>query len=35
VTFTPKVKGTLNGTLKITDNARNSPQTVALTGKGD
>ena len=34
VTFTPGASGTLNGTLTITDNANNSPQTVSLTGVG-
>jgi hypothetical protein len=35
VTFTPKAKGTRTGTLTITDNAQNSPQTAALSGTGD
>jgi hypothetical protein len=34
ITFTPTVLGTLTGALTFTDNAPNSPQTVALTGKG-
>ncbi len=34
VTFTPTVLGKLTGTLTFTDNASNSPQTVALTGTG-
>ena len=34
VTFTPTVLGTLTGTLTFTDNAPNSPQTVALSGTG-
>jgi hypothetical protein len=34
VTFTPKQRGTRNGTLSIKDNAPNSPQTVNLTGVG-
>jgi hypothetical protein len=32
VTFTPTASGTQTGNLTITDNAANSPQTVALTG---
>ena len=32
VTFTPTAAGTQTGTLKITDSASNSPQTVNLTG---
>lgn len=32
VTFTPSVSGVQTGTLTITDNASNSPQTVALAG---
>ena len=32
VTFTPTTFGTLTGTLSITDNAPNSPQTVTLSG---
>jgi hypothetical protein len=32
VTFGPTIIGTSNGTLSITDNAGNSPQTVSLTG---
>jgi hypothetical protein len=35
VTFQPSATGTRNGTLTITDNATNSPQTVPLTGIGD
>ena len=34
VTFTPTAAGSRAGTLTITDNASNSPQTVALTGTG-
>jgi hypothetical protein len=34
VFFSPTAGGTRTGTLKITDNAGNSPQTVALTGSG-
>jgi hypothetical protein len=34
VTFTPTAAGARAGTLTITDNAPNSPQTVALTGTG-
>ena len=34
VTFTPTAAGTRNGTLTITDNASNGPQTVSLTGTG-
>ncbi len=34
VSFEPTVKGTRTGTLTITGNAANSPQTVALTGTG-
>ena len=34
VTFTPTQLGTRTGTLTITDNASNSPQTVALSGTG-
>jgi len=34
VSFTPKTPGKLNGNITITDNASNSPQTVALTGTG-
>jgi|SRR5450432_2675581 hypothetical protein len=34
VTFTPTSVGTLTGTITVTDNASNSPQTVALTGIG-
>ena len=35
VTFTPKAKENLSGTLTITDNALNSPQRVGLLGRGD
>lgn len=34
VTFTPTQAGTRTGTLTITDNAPDSPQTVSLSGKG-
>jgi hypothetical protein len=34
VTFMPGASGTLTGTITITDNASNSPQTVSLTGQG-
>jgi hypothetical protein len=34
VFFDPTASGTRTGTLKITDNAGNSPQTVTLTGSG-
>jgi hypothetical protein len=34
VTFTPTASGTRSGTLTITDNASNSPQTVTLSGTG-
>ena len=34
ITFTPMALGTLTGTLTFTDNAANSPQTVALSGTG-
>lgn len=34
VTFTPTASGTRTGTLTITDNAPNSPQTVSLSGTG-
>ena len=34
VTFTPTVLGNLAGTLTFTDNASDSPQTVALSGTG-
>ena len=34
VTFTPSQEGTVNGTLTVTDNANNSPQTASLTGVG-
>jgi hypothetical protein len=32
--FTPAAAGNITGTLSITDNATNSPQTVKLTGFG-
>jgi IMP cyclohydrolase len=35
VTFTPTTKGSKTGTLKITDNAKNSPQSISLSGNGD
>ncbi len=34
VTFTPSASGTRSGTLTITDNAANSPQSVSLSGTG-
>jgi Abnormal spindle-like microcephaly-assoc'd, ASPM-SPD-2-Hydin len=34
VTFTPTVVGTRTGTLSVSDNASNSPQTSSLTGTG-
>jgi hypothetical protein len=34
VSFKPKSEGTVTGTLTITDNALNSPQTVSLSGTG-
>ena len=34
VTFTPTATGSRTGTITITDNAPNSPQTIALTGTG-
>jgi len=34
VTFTPAATGTASGTVTITDNASNSPQTVTLSGTG-
>ena len=34
VTFTPTVAGTLAGSITLTDNAGNSPQTIALNGTG-
>src|SRR5207245_2429715 len=34
VTFTPAATGTRSGTLTVTDNATNSPQTASLTGTG-
>ena len=35
VTFTPTATGGQSGTLTLTDNAGNSPQTVSLTGTGE
>ena len=35
LTFVPKTKGKLRGSLKIYDNASSSPQTVQLVGSGD
>ncbi|PYV35157.1 MAG: hypothetical protein DMG22_03325, partial [Acidobacteria bacterium] len=35
VTFTPAATGTRSGTLTVTDNATNSPQTASLTGTGN
>ena len=35
VTFTPTAKGADTGTLTITDNALNSPQSAGLSGTGD
>ena len=35
VVFKPTVKGTLVASLRITDNASGSPQTISLTGTGD
>ncbi|MGC1580981.1 MAG: choice-of-anchor D domain-containing protein [Candidatus Acidiferrales bacterium] len=35
VTFTPASKGSKSGSLVITDNARNSPQSVSLSGTGN
>jgi subtilase family serine protease len=35
VTFTPTQAGALTGTLSVSDNASNSPQTVTLSGKGE
>jgi len=35
VTFTPTAAGTRTGTVTITDNAGNSPQTVSLSGGGE
>jgi kumamolisin len=35
VTFTPLQSGSVTGTLSVTDNAGNSPQTVALSGIGE
>jgi hypothetical protein len=34
VTFTPMSSGALTGSLTVTDNAQNSPQTVSLSGTG-
>jgi len=34
VVFRPRVRGALTGTIMITDNAANGPQTVSLTGVG-
>src|SRR5258708_16556784 len=34
VKFTPTAAGTRTGTLTLTDNASNSPQTISLTGIG-
>jgi hypothetical protein len=34
VKFTPKTKGTLTGSVSVTDNASGSPQTLLLTGTG-
>lgn len=34
VTFTPATSGSVSGTLTITDNASNNPQTVSLSGTG-
>lgn len=34
VTFTPSLRGTRSGTMTISDNAGNSPQTVSLSGTG-
>jgi hypothetical protein len=34
VAFTPTAKGAASGTLSVTDNAKGSPQTVALSGTG-
>jgi hypothetical protein len=34
VTFKPKAKGALTGSMSVTDNASGSPQTLALTGTG-
>ena len=34
VAFRPKSSGTITGTVTITDNAWNSPQTISLTGTG-
>jgi hypothetical protein len=34
VTFTPTAKGSRTGSLTVTNDAKNSPQTVALSGDG-
>lgn len=34
VTFTPTSRGSKSGSLKITDNAKNSPQSISLSGNG-
>ena len=34
VNFTPTATGALSGTLRLTDNAANTPQTVSLSGTG-
>ena len=34
VTFTPNANGTVSGSLKVTDNAAGSPQSVSLSGTG-
>src|SRR5207245_813276 len=34
VAFSPSAKGVLTGAVTITDDAANSPQTIALTGTG-
>lgn len=35
VTFTPAIAGALTGSLAVSDNAPDSPQTIALSGTGD
>jgi streptogramin lyase len=35
VTFNPSAKGSRNATLVVTDNARNSPQSISLSGAGN
>jgi len=35
VTFNPSARGTRNATLVVTDNARNSPQSISLSGAGN